>query len=309
MLKPALTLLLIALATPALAADYAISVDDAAKMVGQPNVVFWFAGNEAAYEKGHIKGSAFGFSHDMAYLDDIAKCDGLPMCPDTAAAYLGERGVSNDTLVIAYEDGKGVNESGIWFFLKLYGHDNVKIMTGGTGEWAKKGHPLETGKTAGPSAATFKVGTVRKEMIATRKDVEAAGGGAALVLDARHKFEEFTGQDRKDGMKNATEHVQVKRGGHIPGAVFSPWTKYAGNKKGKPGKPLFKKPKKLAKTLKKLEKKGYAAGKPVITYCHVGLGRGSFQYMGLKEAGHDNVKLYIGGWSEWGNSDLPIETK
>ncbi|MCA9544613.1 MAG: sulfurtransferase, partial [Myxococcales bacterium] len=286
--------------------EFEISVEEAAALLDKPDVIFWFAGNDAAYEKGHIKGSAHGFAHDMAYLEDIQKCDGLPMCPETAAKYLGERGVSNDTLVIAYEDGKGVNESGIWFFLKLYGHDKVKIMTGGTAEWAAKGHALETGKGEGPKAATFTPGAPRVEMIATMKDVEA---GNALVLDARHKFEEFTGQDKKDGMKNATEHVQVARGGHIPGAVFSPWTKYAGNKGGDAGKPLFKAPAKLKKTLGKLEKKGYAADKQVITYCHVGLGRGSFQYLGLKAAGHENVKLYMGGWSEWGNSDKPVETK
>ena len=309
MLKASLTLLLLAFATTAMAAGDEISVDEANALVGQPNVVFWFAGNDKAFAKGHIAGSVHGFSHDMQYLDDVQKCDGLPMCADNAAKYIGAMGIDNATQVIAYEDGKGVNESGVWFFLKLYGHDNVKILTGGTADWAAKGLKLETGAAAAATAKTFKVGTIRKEMIATMADVEAAKGGSALVLDARHKFEEFTGQDLKEGMKSAHEHITVKRGGHIPGAVFSPWTKYAGNKKAQAGKPLFKKAKKLAKTLKKLEKKGYAAGKPVITYCHVGLGRGSFQYMGLKAAGHENVKLYMGGWSEWGNSEKPVATK
>lgn len=289
--------------------DWEITVDEAAKMVGKPNVVFWFAGSEAAFEKGHIAGSAHGFAHDMQYLEDVQKCDGLPMCPETAAKFIGERGVDNNTTVIAYEDGKGVNESGIWFFFKLYGYDNVKILSGGTAEWAEKGHVLETGKPKPMAAKTFSVGAVRKEMIATRADVEAGTKGAALILDARHKFEEYTGQDLKEGMKNAVDHITVKRGGHIPSAVFSPWSKYAGNKSGKAGKRILKSPAKLQKALKKLGKQGYAADKQVITYCHVGLGRGSFQYMGLKAAGHENVKLYVGSWSEWGNSELPVATQ
>jgi thiosulfate/3-mercaptopyruvate sulfurtransferase len=45
----------------------------------------------------------------------------------------------------------------------------------------------------------------------------------------------------------------------------------------------------------------------VISYCQVGLGRGSFQYLALKSAGHDKVKVYVGSWDEWGNDpSLPL---
>ena len=289
--------------------DYVISADDAKAMMGQPKVVFWFAGTEEAFEAGHIPGSVAAFSHDMQYLDDTQKCDGLPMCPDTAAAFVGALGIDNDTMVIAYEDGKGVNESGVWFFLKLYGHDNVKIMEGGTSDWKAKGYPLETGKVQAPAKATF-TASPRTDMIATAAQVEAATKDAGImILDARHTFEEYTGQTLKDGMKNATEHVTVARGGHVPTAIFSPWTKYAGNKAGVAGKPVFRTEASLKKSLLKLEKKGYTADSELITYCHVGLGRGSFQYMALTLAGVKNVKLYVGSWSEWGNSSLPVATK
>ena len=63
----------------------------------------------------------------------------------------------------------------------------------------------------------------------------------------------------------------------------------------------------LKKQLQKLEKNGYAPGKTVISYCHVGLGRGSFQYLALRRAGHQNVKVYVGSWDEWGNdASLPL---
>ena len=296
-------------ATSAVASGVSISVDDAKALHGKPGVVFWFAGSDKRFKEEHIAGSTQGFAHDMQYLDDVQKCDGLPMCAATAATFIGAHGVDNKTTVIAYEDGKGVNESGVWFFLKLYGHKNVRILAGGLPEWKQKGGAVESGAGKAPSAKTFKA-SVQSGMVATRADMEQASkGGAFLILDARHKFTEYTGQDLKDGMKNANEHITVARGGHVPGAVFSPWTKYAGNKKGKAGKPLFKSKQKLAKTLKKLAKKGYAASKTVYTYCHVGLGRGTFQYLGLKAAGHDKVKVYVGSWSDWGSSKLPVATK
>ena len=286
-----------------------ISAQDAHAMMGKDNVVFVFAGSKKAYEKGHIPGSAQAFAHDMQYLDDVQKCGGLPMCEGNAEKFVGGLGIDNNTTVIAYEDGKGVNESGIWFFLNTYGHSNVKIMTGGMSDWAAAGFEVETGAGTKPAAKTFDAKPTTK-MIATLADVTSAKDRGALVLDARHKLEEYTGQDLKDGIKNSSgAHIKVKRGGHVPDAVFSPWSKYAGNRSGEAGKPVFKSSESLKKSLTRLEAKGYAPGKEVITYCHVGLGRGSFQYLALQLAGHDNVKLYMGSWSEYGNSDAPVATQ
>jgi thiosulfate/3-mercaptopyruvate sulfurtransferase len=285
-----------------------ISAADAHAMMGKDNVVFVFAGSKSAYEKGHIPGSAQAFAHDMQYLDDVQKCGGLPMCEANAEKFVGALGIDNNTTVIAYEDGKGVNESGIWFFLNTYGHSNVKIMTGGLPDWQAAGFEVETGDGAKPAAKSFDAKPSTK-MIATLDDVKSAKERGALVLDARHTLEEYTGQDLKDGMKNASEHIKVKKGGHVPDAVFSPWSKYAGNRGGEAGKPVFKSTSSLQSSLARLEAKGYAADKEVITYCHVGLGRGSFQYLALQLAGHENAKLYVGSWSEYGNSDAPVATQ
>ena len=285
-----------------------ISAQDAHELMGKDNVVFVFAGSEAAYKKGHIPGSAQAFAHDMQYLDDVKKCGGLPMCEANAEKFVGGLGIDNNTTVIAYEDGKGVNESGIWFFLNTYGHKNVKIMTGGVNDWKAAGYELETGDGAKPAAKSFDA-KPSTSMIATLDDVKNAKANGAIVLDARHKLEEYTGTDLKEGMKNATAHVKVARGGHVPDAVFSPWSKYAGNKGGEPGKQVFKSTESLKKSLTRLEAKGYTPDSEVITYCHVGLGRGSFQYLALQLAGHDKVKLYMGSWSEYGNSDAPVATQ
>jgi len=303
---------LVVLALPALAQDVFISADDALKLVGKDNVRFVASDGEKDFEKAHLPGAVEAFAHDLQYLDDVRKCKGLPMCEATAAEYIGkELGIDSNTQVIVYDSGMGVNASGDWFFLTLYGHKNVKILDGGLASWKAKGGPTEEGKAKKPAAKSFKP-DVQWSMIATRADVEAAtkDPSKALILDSRHKLEEYTGKELLGGLQAPGKEITVARGGFIPGAVFSPWTKYAGNKDGEAGKPTLRDAKDVQKQLEKLKKNGYAPDKQVITYCHVGLGRGSFQYLALIKAGHTNTKLYVGGWNEWGNTpELPLGTQ
>lgn len=296
-------------ANTASADDVLVTVDQAKELVGKPDVRFVFADSEKDFEKGHIPGSVVAYAHDLHYLDDVRKCGGLPMCEPTAFAYIGkELGVDASTRVIVYDSGVGANASGAWFFLTLYGHGNVKILDGGMATWNAKGLPIETGSAKKPAAKTFS-GQVQRDMIATREEVEKATKDTAgyLIVDARHNLDEYTGKTLQSALSKPGKEETVARGGFIPTAVFSPWTKYAGNKGGDANKPTFKDADDLEKQLGKLAKNGYAEGKTVISYCHVGLGRGSFQYLALKRAGHGKTKLYIGSWNEWGNTpSLPV---
>lgn len=289
-----------------------ISVDAAKALLGQPDVRFVFADSAADFAKGHIPGSAVAYAHDLTLLEDVRACKGLPMCEPRAASFIGALGIADTTQVIVYDGGAGANASGTWFFLTLYGHKNVKIMDGGLATWKAHGGAVESGAPKQAVAAkTFKP-AVRWEMIATVDEVKkaTADGASYVIVDARHNLDEYTGKQLQAGMQSADKEITVARGGFIPGAVFSPWTKYAGNKGGEADKPTLKDTASLKKQVEKLKKNGYAENKTVISYCHVGLGRGSFQYLALKEAGHDKVKLYVGSWHEWGNTpSLPVGTQ
>ncbi len=301
-----LTTLLLSTAALAGGADgVLIDANTAKGKLGQ--AVFVFADGEKDFSKEHIQGSAEAYAHDLHYLDDVKKCDGLPMCEATAAKFIGGLGIDNNTEVVVYDGGPGVNATGTWFFLKLYGAKNVKILDGGLASWKAAGGPVESGH-AKVAAKSFKP-SVDRSMIATKAEVKKAteDPGHYFIVDARHKLDQYTGKSLQSALDHPGKESTVARGGFIPTAVFSPWTKYAGNKKGEAGEPTFRDDKKLKKQLQKLGKKGYAPGKTVISYCHVGLGRGSFQYLALKQAGHDNVKLYVGSWNEWGNdASLPL---
>jgi len=287
------------------AAGILISVDEAKDLVNKPDVRFVCGDDEKTFQAGHIPGAVNAYAHDLHYLNDIKKCNGLPMCEANAAKLIGELGISNKTKVIAYDDGKGPNASGVWFFMYLYGVDDVKMLDGGFATWKAKGLPVETGPAKKPAPAKFTV-KLRKNIIATKEEVLQATKDPAkyVILDAR-SFNEYVGKDLKEALEAPGKHIQVARGGHIPGAKFFEWKKLAGNPNGEADKPIFKDPEKMKK---ELEKAGITPDKTVISYCHVGIGRGSFVFAALQQLGYKNAKVYVGSWDEWGNdSSLPLE--
>ena len=295
-------------ATQARAADDFVSVDDAKALAGKPDVRFVFADTEQDFAKGHVPGSAVAYAHDLYYLDDVRSCQGLPMCEARATKFIGDLGIDASTDVVVYDLGAGANASGAWFYLKLYGVKSVRIMDGGLATWKAKGGAVETGAPAKVAAKAF-TPSVQRDMVASVDEVKKATGDSAhfLILDARHNLDEYTGKTLQSALLSPGKEYTVKRGGAIPGAVFSPWSKYAGNKNNEPNKPTLKDPAELQKQLEKLEKNGYAPSKEIISYCQVGLGRGSFQYLALKHAGVKNVKLFVGSWGQWGEDpSLPL---
>jgi len=297
-----------------------IWVDDAKKVFDSKGAVFVSGDSDKMFKSGHIPGSAHAFGHDLHYLNDIKKCKGLPMCVPTAEKFIGSLGIDNNTKVITYDDGRGPNASAVWYFLWLYGIDGLsgqnRMMDGGFKTWQKKGYPVETGEGTKPAPKTFKahvnwdILATKDEVLKAVEDIKKNGKKSKyFILDAR-RFQEYVGKKLLEALEAPGKHEQVKRGGHIPGAVFFEWKKVAGNANGKPGKHIFKKVKKLKKVFfKKLKKKGFDANTDtLITYCHVGTGRGSFIFAAAKYIGIKKAKVYIGSWDEWGNDpSLPLE--
>ncbi|MEY4615428.1 MAG: hypothetical protein RJB66_388 [Pseudomonadota bacterium] len=303
----AISLFTLSAVTTQAADEFFITAEEAQKLPAE-SVRFVYADSEKDFEKGHIPNSVVAYAHDLNYLDDVNKCKGLPMCEPTAAAFIGKTlGIDNKTKVVVYDSGAGVNASGAWFFITLYGHPDVKILDGGLANWKDKKFAVETGHGSKVAEKTF-TPSIKADMYATRDEVEKATKDSAhyLILDSRHNLDEYTGKQLLSGLTAPGKESTVSRGGFIPTAVFSPWKKYAGNPNGDAGKPTLKGSDDINKQLEKLKKNGYDQNKTVITYCHVGLGRGSFQYLALLRAGHKNAKLYTGSWQDWGNSSLPL---
>ena len=110
-----------------------ISAKDAIKLIGKKNVMFVSGDTGDVYKLGHIKGSVEMYAHHLHHSDIAGNmhCEPLYRCLDDAEAYIGSKGIDNDTLVIAYDDFKGPNASGVYSFFASYGHKKLKMLNGG----------------------------------------------------------------------------------------------------------------------------------------------------------------------------------
>lgn len=113
--------------------DILISAEDAVKLIGDPKVMFVSGDSEDVYKLGHIKGSVEMYAHHLHHANIMGEmhCAPLFRCLDDANHYIGSKGISNDMTIIAYDDFKGPNATGVYFFFKSYGHENIKVLNGG----------------------------------------------------------------------------------------------------------------------------------------------------------------------------------
>src|ERR1700741_1891512 len=176
-----------------------VTADWAESNLDAPNTVFVEVDEDtSAYDHGHIAGAV-----KLDWRKDLQD----PVIRDFVDAQqfsklLSDRGISNDDTVILYGGNNNWFAAYAYWYFKLYGHDNVKLLDGGRKKWELDGGPL------------------------SRDEVLAAIGEKNLV-DVRSP-DEFSGKIL------APAHLpqeQSQRAGHIPSAINVPWSK-AANEEG-----------------------------------------------------------------------------
>ena len=243
----------------------------------------------AAYAVGHIPG-AIGLDWRRDLQDPVRR---RFLGPDELGRLLGERGVSNDHLVVVYGDRNNWFAAFGYWYLRYYGHDNVRLLNGPRERWIADGRPTETALPA--HAPTSFTARGRNEAIrAQRDEVLLALEGELVLVDVRSPGE-YAGRPAAAG----TGGEGAQRLGHIPGARSVPWAQ-AVNEDG-----TFKPADELRDLYRRNQVLG---GEPIITYCSIGE-RSAHTWFVLHELlGASNVKNYEGSWTEWGNLvDVPIE--
>ena len=94
----------------------------------------------SAYDKGHIRGAVkIDWKKD---LQDPVRRDFV----DKAGfeALLSERGISNDDTVVLYGGNNNWFAAYAYWYFKLYGHHNVKLLDGGRKKWELESRELVT---------------------------------------------------------------------------------------------------------------------------------------------------------------------
>jgi thiosulfate/3-mercaptopyruvate sulfurtransferase len=270
--------------------DVLVTTDWAESNLDSPNTVFVEVDEDtSAYDGGHIAGAV-----KLDWRTDLQD----PVIRDFVDAQhfsklLSDRGIANDDTVILYGGNNNWFAAYAYWYFKLYGHQNVKLLDGGRKKWELDGRALSTDKVERPSTS-YTAQAPDTSIRAFRDEVIAAIAAKNLV-DVRSP-DEFSGKIL------APAHLpqeQSQRAGHIPSAINVPWSK-AANEDG-----TFKSDDDLAKLYAEA---GLDGQKETIAYCRIGE-RSSHTWFVLRELlGHQNVKNYDGSWTEYGSLvGVPIE--
>jgi thiosulfate/3-mercaptopyruvate sulfurtransferase len=244
----------------------------------------------SAYDQGHVPGAA-GWNWTTELCDTLVR-DIVPA--NKLEQLLGRTGIDNKTAIVLYGDNNNWFAAWAFWQLKVYGHEDVRIMDGGRKKWLAEARDLSTDKPTFP-AKTYKAAAPDLSLRAFLPEVQQAmTGKKAALVDVRSP-QEFTGEIlAPPGLPETCQ-----RGGHIPGAKNIPWGKNC-NDDG-----TFK----SYDELKALyASQGIADDAPVIAYCRIGE-RSSLTWFAMKYLlGFKNVKNYDGSWTEWGNLvGAPVE--
>jgi thiosulfate/3-mercaptopyruvate sulfurtransferase len=247
-----------------------------------------------AYYRLHIEGAVgVRVHHYLKEKGDSASGPGIGtylMPPEQFAETVGRMGISNDSLVVTYDNMGGLYAARFWWALNYYGHTNAKVLNGGFRKWFQESRPVSL-ESPHVERAKFEVRAINEEVCATRQRVEAGiGKSDTVILDVRSP-DEHTGEDARTN----------KRGGHIPGAAHIEWLDLTVRPPERSGLLLSS-----DEIARKLEAVGVTPGKQVITHCQAGI-RAAHAYFVLKLMGYDRAANYDGSWAEWGNvADTPI---
>ncbi|WP_312096755.1 sulfurtransferase [Niallia sp.] len=232
---------------------------------------------EKWYEEGHIPSSVY-FHLEKDLSNPVREHGGRHPLPDIEELVkkLENIGVDKDTIVIAYDNGEGAFAGRCWWLLNYIGHSNTYILDGGYKEWIKKGYPT-TRETLTFSKSSFSP-IIQSHMAATYQEISLqvqTKGQDKVLIDSR-EYKRYTGE---------MEPID-KKSGHIPGAENFVWTE--GLKNG-----YF-----LSIDDQKERFSSLKPDKEYIVYCGSGI-TAIPNYISLKMAGFDKVKLYPGSFSDW----------
>ncbi len=271
-------------------ADVLVTADWAEENLNTPGVVFVEVDEDTeAYDGGHINGAV---KLDWkTELQDQVRRDFVNK--EQFEALLGQKGIGNDDTVVLYGGNNNWFAAYAYWYFKLYGHENVRLLDGGRKKWELDGRELSKEPVSRP--ATTYTAKDQDTSIRAFRDEAVDAIGKKNLIDVRSP-DEFSGK------LLAPAHLpqeQSQRGGHIPTALNVPWSK-AANEDG-----TFKSDDEL-RTL--YTEAGLDDAKDTIAYCRIGE-RSSHTWFALHELlGQPNVKNYDGSWTEYGSLvGVPIE--
>ena len=272
--------------TAALNASLLISGAELARRLNEPGIRILDVRPAEQYGTGHIPGAL-----NLTAAQITRSLNGIPgmLAPmSDVEQVLGERGVGRETQVVIYDEIGGMSATRLFWVLDFLGHSQVSVLQGGYKVWEQE---RRLASREIPKLATGRFNAQpRPDRLADKTWVQAhLKDPSIIIVDARSP-EEFTG---------AVAGRDVKRPGHIPGAVNVDWILNLTETKPQQFKPSTE----LARLYREA---GATPEKEIVVYCRTGV-RASHAYFVLRLLGFPRVRLYDGSYVEWSaDPDLPV---
>ncbi|MEY4655674.1 MAG: sulfurtransferase [Rhodoluna sp.] len=204
------------------------------------------------------------------------------------AALLSSKGISREDTIVLYGDKSNWWATYAFWVLKLFGHEDIRIMDGGRAKWIAEGREV-TQETSPLASTEYPVVERDDSKIRAFKEDVLKHFGKPLI-DVRSP-QEYTGE--RTHMPDYPDEG-APRGGHIPTAASVPWAKAVYEDQ------TFKAIDELNVIYR--QEAGINDSADVIAYCRIGE-RSSHTWFVLKYLiGIEKVRNYDGSWTEWGSA-------
>ena len=252
-----------------------------ARSVPHGGVVAMPSGAEQ-YAAGHIPGAVhLDYAEDLS--DPATPYATRVAPPELFARVMGEHGIGDDTIVLAYDAGTIPFAARLVWMLRYYGHDEAYVIAGGFPAWVAAGYPVKT-DTPAVVPATF-TPRPRPELRASRDEVLAiAEGRSGAQLLETQRDQTYAQRDRDiTGAVRLSGNLLLEdaRGGRV--ADSATLDRLVGNA-------------------------GLDRHARTVVSCGSGVSA-SGAWLALREAGFDDVAVYDGSWMEWEHDVLPTVPK
>lgn len=241
-----------------------------------------------SYEKAHIKGSV---RVDIeTELSTLVKEHGgrhpLPSVEQLKNTF-ENLGISNDSIVVAYDEGDLAGPARLWWILKYLGHEKVYVLNGGINEFEKIGGKVTTEESL-VKKGNFQVKIQEDLRVSMQYVKERLYKDNIAIVDCRENTR----------YKGEVEPVD-KKAGHIPGALNYFWMDILNKHEDKMKLKSIQELKEYFKQLNNYDE--------IIIYCGSGITACPIS-LALNELGIKH-KLYTGSFSDWiSYEDNEIET-
>ncbi len=192
-------------------------------------------------------------------------------------------GISKHHKIVVYDKLGIYSSARVWWMFWSMGHKNIAVLDGGLPAWKDAGltcEPTPSNEVVHPG--NFKAQFQPQLVVNATTVLDEISNKNTLTIDARShgRFTAVVPEPRKD-----------LKGGHIPNSVNLPYTK------------LLRDHKMLPLTeLKELLEDFNIENKKLIFTCGSGI-TACIVMLAATLAGYQNIAVYDGSWSEWGQLD------